>query len=360
MSGSDDHRNQHPLPPARLAFSAILAGVLALILLSAAQAQGTTPVPVPIQGRVTLQRPNSPPPSEPWVVPLVVTFYPPGESTPVGTYLATTDLNGHFVVTPTLVISDAYDVRVKNFHTLRNVKRNVVVYPDMTLDMGTLLEGDANDDNRVRISDFAILRNAYFTDEGDPGFDPRADFDEDNKIRIRDFALLRSNYFATGDIEVSTTPASERMMAVPNAGVDFAVVPARQQVNVGDTVTVTLVADADGQPIVGVDVRLTFDATRLQGIRSTPGPAFDLILQNTLEEGQLSFSAATFGQPVSGRLNLVTLTLKALSPTPGTVLHLTEVDATDEAGRSVVGNTHDGTVQIGASFKVLYLPLLMR
>ncbi len=338
----------------------ILAGLWFLASLGTTWArplQQSPTVPITIHGQVTLERPNSAPPSDPWVVPLVVTFYQPGETIPIDTQLATTDPYGRFTVTPSLAINGLYDIRVKNFHTLRNVKRNVQVYPDMQLDMGKLLEGDANDDNRVRITDFAILRNAYFTDEGGPGFDPRADFDEDNKIRIRDFALLRGNYFATGDIEVTLVQAAHSRLLYPATGVDFAVEPSRQQVTVGSLVTTTLVVDAGTQPIIGADIRLLYDPTYLEGVQSTPGTAFDLVLKNTLGDGELLFSAATLGTPVSGRIEMVTLTFRALRPTPSTVLHFAEVDATNEQGLSVRGDARDGRVQIGTNFWMLYFPL---
>ncbi|MCD6288858.1 MAG: hypothetical protein J7M34_00020 [Anaerolineae bacterium] len=342
-----------------LPLSFTLTILLLLGIYGIARAQGTTPVPVPIYGHVTLQRPNSPPPSLPWVVPVTVTFYAPGEATPADSpQLAETDQSGNFVITPTLTVSGTYDVRIKNFHTLQNIKRNVQVYPGMSLDLGTLLEGDADNDNRVRISDFAILRNAYFTNEGDSEFDPRADFDENNKIRIRDFALLRNNYFATGDIEVATLHPEGYSPSRPDTGVNFSVVPAWQQVDVGDTFTISIIVDASDQPIVGADVRLTFDGSKLQGIQSVPGSTFDIVLANTLQSGTLTFSAATLGNPVSGRITLVTVTCKTLQLAPRATLHLMEVDAADEEGRSVAGDSQDGLVQVGHS--ILYFPIALR
>ena len=351
----------------RLALSFALAVVLLLGMQWLLRAQETTPVPALIRGHVTLERPNSPPPSEPWRVPLVLTFTlssdpPPGALQVVTQAIAfaMTDDSGYFVVTPVLSINLTYDIYVKNFHTLRNVKRGVLITPPVEVDLGLLLEGDANNDNRIRISDFAILRNAYFTDEGEPGFDPRADFDEDGKIRIRDFALLRGNYFASGDIEVASSGMARALPARPAAGVDFEVIPARQQVAVGDPVTVTLVADAGEQAIVGADVRLTYDPRLLAGIRSIPSTAFDLVLINSFGGGELRFSAATFGAPVDGRIELTTLVFRALRETPGAELHLAEVDATDADGRSVVGGARDGWVKIGSGFPRWFLPLVLR
>jgi len=369
MSGLDFHPDRRTRRLAFVFIPVILASILWLASrdgLWARPHQQHETIYVTVRGHVTLQRPDSLPPSDPWVVPLAITFTLASEITDTtsliteSTTYAITDPSGYFTATAYLNQGVFYDIRVKNPHTLRNVKRDVQVFANISVDMGTLLEGDANNDNRIRISDFAILRSAYFTNEGDPGFDPRADFNEDNAIRISDFALLRSNYFATGDIEVTTVGAARGRASHPAGSVSLAIIPGWQQVDVGDIFTVTAVVDADTQPIIGADVRLTFNALLLQGLQVTPGTAFDLILINSLKDGELLFSAGTMGNPVSGRIELFSLTLRALRATPAAILHFAEADAVDELGRSVLGETRDGKVQIGAHFERVYLPLLLR
>ncbi|MBK8027195.1 MAG: hypothetical protein IPK19_38850 [Chloroflexi bacterium] len=66
------------------------------------------------------------------------------------------------------------------------------------IDIGTLREGDANDDNIVNISDFSLLASAFGKSEGQAGFDARADFNEDGVINIADFSLLASNFGQSG------------------------------------------------------------------------------------------------------------------------------------------------------------------
>ncbi len=177
---------------------------------------GTTLIPVPLTLRVTLQRPNSPPPSAAWGVPVTFVLYPPGDPVTIcHQWDVTLDPNGLGFGYP-LLFMGTYDVRIRNLHTLRNVKRNVVISPWATIDMGTLYEGDCNGDNIVNILDFGILRMCYFLDEGMPGFCPRCDLDENNTINIFDFALLRSNYFKEGDIEVAAlASAAVAPVAVP-------------------------------------------------------------------------------------------------------------------------------------------------
>ena len=156
--------------------------------------------PIPIALSVTLQRPNAPPPHPSWAVPVRFVLYPIGDpDTVCHEWGLTLDESGRWSGSLAMV-PGLYDVRIKNVHTLRNVQRNADFSRPMIINMGELHEGDANDDNRIRITDFGILRNAYFTNEGDLGFDPRADFDENGCIDARDFDLLRANYFLSGDM----------------------------------------------------------------------------------------------------------------------------------------------------------------
>ena len=70
------------------------------------------------------------------------------------------------------------------------------------VDAGTLLEGNANDDNMIMINDFGILAQAYGKLINQPGYDARTDFDRDGQIRITDFGLLALNYNKTAPVEI--------------------------------------------------------------------------------------------------------------------------------------------------------------
>jgi hypothetical protein len=63
-----------------------------------------------------------------------------------------------------------------------------------TIDLGTLREGDANDDNFIMMIDFSILAATFGVCEGTDGFDERADGGGDGCILITDFSLLASNF----------------------------------------------------------------------------------------------------------------------------------------------------------------------
>jgi len=319
---------------------------------------------MPIALNVTLQRPNALPPHLSWAVPVHFALYPPGDpDTICHEWDLTLDESGQW--SDWLVIfTGLYDARIKNMHTLRNVRRNVDFSGPMTINMGELHEGDANGDNRIRITDFGILRSAYFTSEGDPGFDPRADFDEDKRIRIADFALLRMNYFQNGDIEVTLAgkSADQRLDTV-----DLCVEPPVVAVTVGETFTVTVMVSAGAQDVVGVDFDLRFEPSSLQVVDGAGQPAGQIepagpltLLFNQVDPvaGCIRYAAGTFGI-ASGSFRLAVVRFKALASTQATALHFAYADVVAPGGESVVGELSDGAVSIIEVRIQRYLPLLL-
>ncbi|MBL7743632.1 MAG: DUF4082 domain-containing protein [Chitinophagaceae bacterium] len=150
-----------------------------------------------ITGTVTLQgRPASP--NAQWIVPIKVELYVTGNSTPVATYNTTTDNTGQFTITGLPV--GTFNVKVKSSHTLARVKTGqVLVTGGNAISFGTLLEGDANNDNYVTAIDFSVLLNSYNKTIGDPGYDARADFNNDGFVTAIDFSLLLANYNQAGE-----------------------------------------------------------------------------------------------------------------------------------------------------------------
>ena len=67
--------------------------------------------------------------------------------TPVEQFDLTTTKSGSTAICQCTVAPGTYDITAVSEHTLINVKRNVVIStPSTAVDMGTLLEGNANDD----------------------------------------------------------------------------------------------------------------------------------------------------------------------------------------------------------------------
>ena len=325
----------------------------------------TTALPVPITLNVALQRPNAPAPDPSWAVPVHFALYPPGDSATVcHEWDLTLDQWGQFSGVLAL-FTGLYDARIKNLHTLRNVRRNVNIAGPTSVDMGQLHEGDADGDNRVRIADFAILRSAYFTSAGDPGFDGRADFDEDNRIRISDFALLRMNYFQDGDIEVTL---ASRLAGRSVGTVDLSLQPPVVMVAPGETFTATVMVSAGTQDVVGADFDLRFDPDLLQVVNAAgqpaqqiepAGPLMGFFNQVDPIAGSIRYGAGTF-LVASGGFPLAIVRFRALDSQGVTPLHFVSADVVAPGGESVLGEIADGAVTIDRQLELLYLPLLSR
>lgn len=108
----------------------------------------------------------------------------------------TTDNMGRFTVNN--LPPGNYNVWVKGAHTLSNLVSATLVAGNNNVNIGTLKEGDANDDNTVSLSDFSLLASSFGKSTGEVGFDARADFNGDGLITLTDFSLLASNYGQSG------------------------------------------------------------------------------------------------------------------------------------------------------------------
>jgi peptide/nickel transport system substrate-binding protein len=146
------------------------------------------------------------------IVPLTIKLFAPGvnaptdvlSATPLYTYNLTTNKIGGKATAQIIGVNPGiFDISVFSPHCLINVKRNVSIFiPSLTVDLGVLLEGNANDDGKINIQDFGILALSYGKLIGEFGYDNRADFDRNGIINISDFGLLASNYAGTSPVEI--------------------------------------------------------------------------------------------------------------------------------------------------------------
>jgi hypothetical protein len=72
--------------------------------------------------------------------------------------------------------------------------------------MGPFKTGDANLDNQITMTDFALLSSAFNRHSGMNGFDARADFNGDNQITLVDFSLLAANHGQKGAAPLALAP----------------------------------------------------------------------------------------------------------------------------------------------------------
>jgi Xaa-Pro aminopeptidase len=99
-------------------------------------------------------------------------------------------------------------------HTLANRWSNLVLAAgDNTVDLGTLLEGDADNDNDVDAADASLLNRAFGTVPGNANWDPRADLNEDDVVNATDMALLAASFGRSGDVEVGPGGSSSAARA---------------------------------------------------------------------------------------------------------------------------------------------------
>ena len=141
-------------------------------------------------------------PSARWAVPITVVLSDPSDGPVRHTYETMCDAQGQLTIAG--IPQGVYDVRVRRATSLFNVCRARSLGPGThVLHMGTLREGDSNQDGSIDIFDFALLAGSYGTANGQPGYNARSDLNGDERVDIFDFALLASNYGLTGPLEVS-------------------------------------------------------------------------------------------------------------------------------------------------------------
>jgi hypothetical protein len=111
----------------------------------------------------------------------------------------TTDANGFFTVGIGTLPNGTYTWRVKGPKFLANSGALVLTgAPAYSMDMGLMRGGDANNDNRVTLQDFSIVRASFGFAAGDPGYDDRADFSGDQIVNLFDFNLVKNNFGLSG------------------------------------------------------------------------------------------------------------------------------------------------------------------
>ena len=142
---------------------------------------------------------------------MTVKFFTPGtdilNDTPTYEFELTTtkSATGNVAVCEaTSVAPGTYDITVLGESTLLNAKRNVVISaPQTSVDLGSLLEGDANNDNVVNFGDCAIMSTCWLASKDLAKYDARTDFDRDGLINVADLCLFAANWLRSSPIEIT-------------------------------------------------------------------------------------------------------------------------------------------------------------
>jgi subtilisin family serine protease len=157
----------------------------------------TPPPDISINGSVQLGgRPAAPHAS--WGGVYTLQIQPSGGGT-LTTVSVTTNSSGVFTYNfGTSLLPGQYELWIKSAKSLGQRLTFTFVVGANTVNFGAVREGDANNDNRVTLTDFSILASAFNRAQGQVGYDARADFNADNTVSLADFSMLASNFNALG------------------------------------------------------------------------------------------------------------------------------------------------------------------
>ncbi len=152
-------------------------------------------------------------PDSGWVIPLNAKFYTPNPSGLIpnpGDLIhssnQTTVKSGSTATanfTPGIA-PGTYDITVFSEHTMVNIYQDKVIAADYTfVDMGTLQEGDCNNNGFVNIADFFIFLPSFGKSPPDPAYNPMADFNRGGFVNIADFFIFLPNFGDVGPFDVT-------------------------------------------------------------------------------------------------------------------------------------------------------------
>jgi hypothetical protein len=163
------------------------------------------PGSVILRGHILL--PGRPaPPNARWVVPVEGTLRLVSGG-PNYDFATTTDDSGYFTVNTNLQ-PGTYLWRTKNPQTMANGGSATLAAGLNNVEMGLLVEGDANNDNCITGFDFTIVKNSYGRSPNDEGYDSRADFNGDNVVTLSDFNMMKSVFGACGEPPIPAASVS--------------------------------------------------------------------------------------------------------------------------------------------------------
>jgi len=145
-----------------------------------------------------------------WPVPLTVKFFTPGadvlNDTPAYEFNLTTtksDAGNSAVCQATGLAPGTYDIAAFGRSTLMNIKRGVAISaPQTSVDLGTLLQGDVNQDNIVDFDDYTVISTCWLASKDQAEYNAGADFDRNGLINAADLSLFAANWLKTSPVEI--------------------------------------------------------------------------------------------------------------------------------------------------------------
>ncbi len=265
--------------------------------------------------KVSLQGRPAIPPSHPrWETDLKIYV---GDNAP---YTIKTDGLGHCVLPEP---SGNYSICVKGPHTLANrIGPPLVLDNDNRLDLGTLLEGDIDDDNKVDLLDRSHLKTSKDKCQGDDSYNANADLNVDTCVNTADYNLFKDNFKkpkgdenpAVCEWDTSVTPPMLRKRVRDDNLVTLRTTPILANLMAGTSFDVAIQVIAP-QAIDAAAAYLNFDPQRLQVNHLIAGETFDSVLENNFdnEQGEINFVAGAWDNELpKGIFTLVTINFTLL------------------------------------------------
>ncbi len=153
----------------------------------------TLPPKINSTGTATLQNLNTSPSNHT----IRVEIRAPGGSTPLEVHRLNLNATGGYTL-PTYRVGE-FDILVKASHWLTSKFTSVWLGAEGTTGLNiSLRNGDVDGNDAVNIADFLLLRNAFGSSTGGPGWNPNADLNGDGSVNAADFLILRANFGQTG------------------------------------------------------------------------------------------------------------------------------------------------------------------
>jgi len=285
-----------------------------------------------------------------WITDLHVEVRLPGQEELISRDRVRTDEEGYFY----FYVADPgyYDIGVKSAHALENKRAQIEIVPGYNPNVffGTLLEGDADDSNRVDLADYALLRERFWR------ADARTDLNQDGITGILDYSLLYSNYGLAGPRLVEPEPPDG--MRPADSTVTATIAIASAVVAPGQVVELPIYVDVGSGETDGVEVHLSFDPAWLRVVDANDseataireGAALANVLGNAVSHsaGTIAYAAgsALEAAPTSGSFLLGTIRVKASAQVEGTTSLSCYAAAVARAGARHPVRVTNGLVQI--------------
>ena len=147
--------------------------------------------------QMTLEGRANPAPHVSRVVTINVQVRPQGGGTVFYNQNFTTSSSSAFSI-PNLP-TGTYLFTFKGTHTLARQMTLTITTGANIATTSVMLEGDANGNNLVNVSDFSLLATAFGKTSVQVGYNALTDFNNDGIVNVSDFSLMATNFSKTGD-----------------------------------------------------------------------------------------------------------------------------------------------------------------